>query len=121
MKNFITLISTLLILTSSLIASTVPGHKEVVGNEEVEVYIANENEDFQSFVYSGESQNFEINSKSEISFIQIMSEDGIIKFQLPVGAKNVTINKNLFETGQNKLGFVYKNKEEMEFAQVQIN
>lgn len=64
--------------------------------------------------------SFDFETNEEIGFIQIFDTEGNLEFQLPVSSSKVRINKDLFESGQSKLGFLLKESGEIQFAEVSI-
>ena len=75
---------------------------------------------FSGSSFDAESENLIFDTHNEISVVQIFNSNGDMEFQLPVMSNNVQINKNLFDTGVYKLGFVIQGQTEVQFTDVTI-
>ena len=60
------------------------------------------------------------NTNDDISVVQIFDGEGELIFQLPVMSDNVQIKKNLFDSGEYKLGFVLEGETEVHLTDVTI-
>jgi len=118
MKNLITILTVLTITFSSAFANTSP---EVLTNSEtVEVVIVESLEIFTNATFDSTSDNLVFDTKTDISVVQIYTAGGELEFQLPVGSTNIQINKNLFDQGIYKLGFILDGQSEIHFTKVTI-
>lgn len=119
MKNLIiTLTITLLTATMSF-ASVDP--VAVISTETVEVVNMESSSIFSDAEFNTVSENLEFETKNSIDMIQIYDVDGNMTFQLPVQSNNVKINKNLFDKGVSKLGFLIKGSDKAHYTSVKIN
>ena len=118
MKNLITLVAILTITVSSVFANTAP--EVLISSPNVEVVTVADLDIFSASTFDAQSENLVFDTHNEISVVQIFNSNGDLEFQLPVMAKNVQINKNLFDTGNYKLGFVIEGQTEVHFTQVTI-
>ena len=75
---------------------------------------------FKSTNYDNDTNNLVFETKENISFIQIFSIDNELQFQLPIMSSNVQINKNLFEVGEYKVGFMLVGDSKVHFTKVKI-
>ena len=75
---------------------------------------------FKSTNYDNDTNNLVFETKENISFIQIFSIDNELQFQLPIMSSNVQINKNLFEVGEYKVGFMLVGGSKVHFTKVKI-
>ncbi len=94
---------TVLILTHGLTASTEP--TILISAQEVEVTMFSDLDFFKSSIFDAESNNLIFITNQKVSVIQIYNEGGELEFQLPVEARMVKINRNIFGKGYFKLGF----------------
>ncbi len=94
---------TVLILTHGLTASTEP--TILISAPEVEVTMFSDLDFFKSSIFDAESNNLIFITNRKVSVIQIYNEAGELEFQLPVEARMVKINRNIFGKGYFKLGF----------------
>lgn len=117
MKNIITIFAAT-ILTTAAMATTTP--EVIVTDTEIEIVDAVSESLFLEASFNAENKNLSFQTKSDISFVQIINEEGVMEFQLPVDSNNVQINKNLFNEGNYKLGFIFKGKTDPHFTTVQI-
>ena len=118
MKNLITLIAALTITVSSVFATTTP--EVLISSPTVEVVTVADLDIFSGSSFDAESENLIFDTHNEISVVQIFNSNGDMEFQLPVMSNNVQINKNLFDTGVYKLGFVIQGQTEVQFTDVTI-
>lgn len=118
MKTLLTLLSALTITFSSAIASTTP--EILISSEEVEVVSIETLEFFSNAAFDASTDNLVFDTTKEISVVQIYNADDNMEFQLPVMSTNVQINKNLFDKGNYKLGFILEGEKEVHFTQVKI-
>ena len=118
MKNLITLVAVLTITVSSVFASTTP--TVLISTDDIEVVTVDKLDIFTSSFFNTESNVLVFDTHDEISVIQIFNDNGEMEFQLPVMSSNVQIRKNLFDTGNYKLGFVIEGDTEVHFTDVTI-
>jgi len=109
MKNLITIIA--LTICTSAFAGINPDVAEI--NTESVAFIA-------SIEYDADSQNLAFTTTTDISVLQIFNAEGNLEFQLPVMSDIVKINKNLFNTGKYKLGFVLEGDSEVHLTEITI-
>jgi len=119
MKNFTTIFISLIALTSTLLANVSP--IPVLSSDVVSVMaIDDASADlFISAEYDLDNENLVFETKEDINVIQIFKAN-ILEYQLPVKSKKVIINKNLFEKGDYKLGFIVAGKIEANYTEVNI-
>ena len=118
MKNLIVLITIFIITVTTVYASTTP--EVLISSPEVEVVTVADLDIFASSSFDTDTENLVFDTYNEISVVQIFNSNGKLEFQLPVMSDNVQINKNLFEEGNYKLGFVIKDQTEVHFTEVTI-
>lgn len=61
-----------------------------------------------SYDVSNSTINF--NTNSDVSFLQILDEDGQLQYQLPVFSKSIILDLEDFENGNYKLNLLMNNK-----------
>jgi len=121
MKTFTSTIIIAIFTITAAFATIVP--EVIMSNEELTIVDISTEKFITSITstnYNSTDSNLEFVTDQDISVIQIYNEDGVLEFQLPVMSKNVKINKNLFEQGEYKLGFLLKGNTEVQFTQVNI-
>lgn len=118
MKNLITILTILTITFSTAFASTTP--EVMISAPEVEVVNVNNLDFFTKASFDVSSDNLTFDTTDEMSVVQIFNAEGTMEFQLPVMSNNVQINKNLFDSGTYRLGFVLEGQTEVHFTQVTI-
>ena len=118
MKNLITIITVLTITVSSVFALTTP--KVLISTDDIEVVTVDKLDIFTSSFFNTESNVLVFDTNDDISVVQIFNDNGEMEFQLPVMSNNVQIRKNLFDTGNYKLGFVIEGQTEVHFTDVTI-
>ncbi len=118
MKNLITIITVLTITFTSAFATTTP--ETLISTADVEVVTVDNLDIFSSAEFDAESDNLSFTTNDNISVIQIFDADGNLEFQLPVMSNNVKINKNLFNTGVSKVGFILQGDSQAHFTKVTI-
>lgn len=70
--------------------------------------------------YNEAKENINFATYNEIAVIHIYDDENKLVFQLPIMSHNVTINKNLFDVGNYKLGFLMSGQKEIQFSQISI-
>ena len=118
MKNLITIITVLTITFTSALATTTP--ETLISTADVEVVSVGNLDIFSSADFDAESDNFSFTTNDNISVIQIFDAEGNLEFQLPVSSNNVKINKNLFNQGVSKVGFILEGQSQMHFTNVTV-
>jgi len=118
MKNLITIIAAFTLTATAAFASTTP--ETVISTENVIVVSIGELGFFTSAEYEADTQNLAFTTNHEMAIIQIFNSDGELEFQLPVMSDTVKINKNLFGTGEYKLGFMLKGQSQLHTTKVTI-
>ena len=118
MKNLITILAALTISFTSVFATTTP--ETLISNETIEVISIEGLEIFNSAEFDAETENLSFTTNEDISVIQIFSAEGELEFQLPVMSDNVKINKNLFDQGTYKLGFILQGESHLHTTQVTV-
>ena len=111
MKNIITTLAIITLTLTSVFANTTP---------EVEVVTINDLDIFSSSMFDTETESLVFNTNDDISMVQIFDNEGEVIFLLPVMSDNVQIKKNLFESGQYKLGFVIEGETQVHLTDVTI-
>lgn len=118
MKNLITIFAALTVTLSSAFASSTP---VVVFSSTVVEVVSIEALDFLTKAdFNSETQNLSFTTTTNISVVQIFNSNGDLEFQLPVMTNDVQINKNLFDKGEYKLGFILEGQTEVHLAKVTI-
>jgi len=110
MKNLITLLAILTLTTSVAFANNTPEVNVTIDNLEI----------FSSANFDSNTKSLDFTTISDMTSIQIFSLDGNLMFNLPVMSDHVAINKNLFETGSYKLGFVMDGNSQVHYTHVTI-
>jgi len=118
MKTIITIFTAIILSTTLATASTAP--KLIVSDSEIEIVTGSLESLFVDADFNAETQNLSFQTKSEMTYVQIMNSEGVLEFQLPVNSNSLKINKNLFSEGNYKLGFIFKGDKETHFTNVQI-
>ena len=75
---------------------------------------------FVNTAFDSQSENLVFDTKQPMKVVQIFNANDELEFQLPVMSKNVQINKNLFEKGNYKLGFIIEGDADVHFTNVEI-
>jgi len=120
MKNFI-LIFALVLTTISVSSANNNPDSKVTLIETAEYAVTFGDSDLISLAsFNVNESSFDFETNEEIGFIQIFDGEGNLEFQLPVSSNKIRINKNLFNTGQSKLGFLLKESGDIQFAEVSI-
>jgi len=119
MKNITTIIICFIAFSSTVFANVKP--IPVLNTEAVTVMALDDvsAELFISAEYDLVNENLVFETKEDINVIQIFKGNNL-EYQLPVMSKKVTINKNLFEKGDYKLGFIVAGKIEANYTEVNI-
>ena len=115
-----TIISTLLIMTTATVVFSSSRPEVLLSSPQIEVVTVESLAIFKSTNYDNETNNLVFETKENISFIQIFSIDNELQFQLPIMSSNVQINKNLFEVGEYKVGFMLVGDSKVHFTKVKI-
>lgn len=110
MKNIITILTLAIITSTAAMATSVPCIELNHNNLEF----------FVSADYNMAQETFDFNTAEKISIVQVYTMDGTLKFQLPVMSDQLSINRNLFDKGDYKLGFVMEGETEITFTKVNI-
>ena len=110
MKNLIIILATLALTSTTTFATTLPGSN--ISVEALDI--------FTSTSFDADTENLTFNTVEDISVVQIFNNNGDMEFLLPVMSNNVQINKNLFEEGTYKLGFVLEGQTQVHFSEVVI-
>ena len=118
MKNLITIITVLTITFTSAFATTTP--ETLISTADVEVVTVDNLDIFSSAEFDAASDNLSFTTNDNISVIQIFDADGNLEFQLPVMSNIVKINKNLFNDGVSKVGFILEGESQVHFTNVTI-
>jgi len=119
MKTIITILAALTITFSSVFATTNP-EGILISTEEVEVITVGKLDIFNSAEFDSASENLSFTTNDDISVIQIFNAEGSLEFSLPVMSNNVKVNKNLFEEGIYKLGFILEGQSQMHTTKVTV-
>ena len=118
MKNLITLFAVLSFTITSAFGSTKP--EVIISTETVEVVSIESLDFFTTATFDADTENLTFTTTKAMSVVQIFNAEGQMEFQLPVMSDNVQINKNFFDAGQYKLGFVLEGQSEVHFTDVTI-
>ena len=117
MKNIITTIAIITLTVTAAIANSTP--EVLISAPSVEVVTVN-HEIFTSSDFDVDSENLVFNTNDKIATVQIFNSEGKLEFQLPVMSTNVQINKNLFNSGEYKVGFLIEGQSDVHFTKVSI-
>jgi len=95
---------------------------KVLENINVSVSLSNADQTniFTTVAYNNNQRNIEFATKEAISYVQIFNASGALEFQLMVDSKKVKLSKNLFDSGDYKLGFLIAGQDNIQFADVVI-
>jgi len=95
---------------------------KVLENINVSVSLSNADQTniFTTVAYNDNQRNIEFATKEAISYVQIFNASGALEFQLMVDSKKVKLSKNLFDSGDYKLGFLIAGQDNIQFADVVI-
>ena len=121
MKNLILIF--VLVLSSVAVSSannTNPESSIVVLNSETLTVTTADSELISLASFNANESSLDFETYQNVTFIQIFNAAGELEFQLPVFSDNIRIHKNLFKSGQYKLGFVLENTTTLKFAEVNI-
>jgi len=118
MKNLITIFAVLTLALTTSFASTTP--EVIISTETVEVVTIEALDFFVSADFNNDTENLAFTTTKSISVVQIFNAAGEMEFQLPVMSDNVQINKNLFGSGDYKLGFLLDGETQVHFTEVSI-
>jgi len=118
MKNLIAIITVLTITFSSAFATTTP--EVIISNSDVEVVSVETLDFFTNASFDTDTELLEFSTTKDMTVVQIYNNDGEMEFQLPVMSSNVQLNKNLFGSGEYKLGFVLEGQNQVHFTNVTI-
>lgn len=118
MRNLLTILAALTITFSTAYANTTP--EVLISTAEVEVVTIEALDFFISSAFDQGSNNLVFDTTQDITIIQIFNSDGKMEFQLPVMSNNVQINKNLFDQGNYKLGFILEGQDQVHFTNVTV-
>jgi len=119
MKNLLTILAALTITYSTALASNTPA-AVLIDNAEIEVVTVEALDIFTNAAFDSVSENLIFDTTKDISVVQIYDASGDLEFQLPVMSNNVQINKNLFDKGNYKLGFILEGQSQVHFTKVSI-
>jgi len=121
MKNLILIF--VLVLSSVAVSSannTNPESSIVVLNSETLTVTTADSDLISLASFNANESSLDFETYQNVTFVQIFNAAGELEFQLPVSSDKVRIHKNLFETGNYKLGFVLENTTTLKFAEVNI-
>ena len=93
-KGILQILVGLLMLSQTVSASTEP--TILISAPEVEVTMFSDLDFFKSSIYDAESEDLIFITNQKVNVIQIYNEKGDMEFQLPVNARMVKINRNIF-------------------------
>ncbi len=117
MKNIITTIAIITLTVTGAIANSTP--EVLISAPSVEV-VTVDHDIFTSSAFDVDSDNLVFNTNDKITTVQIFNSNGKLEFQLPVMSTNVQINKNLFDAGEYKVGFLLEGQTEVHYTNVSI-
>ena len=118
MKNLITTLLIAILTSTVALSNTTP--EVLISEFDFEVVSVGALEIFVSAEFDAQSENLIFDTNKSMTVVQIFNEDGDLEFQLPVMSNNVQINKNLFDKGSYKLGFVIEGDAGVHFTTVNI-
>ncbi|WP_291964664.1 hypothetical protein [Maribacter sp.] len=96
----------------------------IMSNEKVECTIeSSENSEFLlTAEYNSKSEVIDFNTKDEVSFVQIFSEDGKMQYQLPVMSNKIKLSLKIFDENENyRLGFLINKNSKIHFTTLKVN
>ena len=115
------LISTLCVTALTMTFASASVTPEILLSEaDIEIITVEALDIFTSTSFDTETENIVFDTKKVMSVVQIFNANNELQFQLPVMSNNVQINKNLFESGANKLGFILDGDTRVYFTAVKI-
>ncbi len=117
-KGILQILVGLLMLSQTVSASTEP--TILISAPEVEVTMFSDLDFFKSSIYDAESEDLIFITNQKVNVIQIYNEKGDMEFQLPVNARMVKINRNIFGKGYFKLSFLLEDMMIPQFTNVFI-
>ncbi|MBT8191046.1 MAG: hypothetical protein HKN67_02395 [Saprospiraceae bacterium] len=123
MKRVLLIAAFSIAMITTSMASIIPTESlMIIKTAEVEVSLVDivQKDLFQVAQYSPESNSLDFVTADEIRYIQIFSEKGELKFQLPVLSRKVRISKGLFNSGEYRLGFIMDGHKTIEFTGVKV-
>ena len=118
MKNILTISLVLALNFTLALASTTP--ETLFSNEEIEVFVLENESIFNMVHFNTSDDNLSFSTTTDIQFVQIFNATGKMEFQLPVLTDQVKINRNLFDKGEYRLGFILVGDNTPHFTQVTI-
>ncbi len=118
MKNIITTLTIITLTLTSVFANTTP--EVLISTSDIEVVTVTDLDIFSSSMFDAETKSLVFNTNDDISVVQIFDAEGEMIFQLPVMSDNVQIKKNLFGSGEYKLGFVLEGETEVHLTDVTV-
>jgi len=120
MKNLILIFALVLSSIAVSSANTNPESSIVILKSET-VTVSSASSDLISLAsFNTNESSLDFETFENVAFVQIFNAEGDLEFQLPVSSDKIRINKNLFGTGQFKLGFLLENSSALKFAEVNI-
>ena len=119
MKNLILSLVLIATLTSGAFASIIPETK-IINTEKV-VVTSSVDAIFSDAKFNDVNSTMHFTTKSDISVVQIFDQNGELEFSLPVMARDVQLNTNLFgNKGIYKIGFVMEGQAKVHYTKVNI-
>ncbi len=118
MKTILFTLFMTILTVSTLYSSSRP--EVLLSSPDIEVITVESLAIFKSTNFDYQTENLIFETNENISFIQIFNKDNELQFQLPIKSTNVQINKNLFEVGDYKIGFMLNGDSKVHFTKVII-
>ena len=108
---------------SSIKATNILTELTIIKTAEVEVSLLHisQKKFFKTAEYNLKSNSLDFITAEKIHYIRIYTQQGELKYQLPVLSNKVRISKKLFKRGEYRLGFVVEGQKVIEFTNVKIN
>ena len=124
MKNLILSAVLIFSLVNTISASSDPVESlKVISSAKVEFTLSSVDQLslFEEAIYLPIKNVIKFETKSEMKFIQVFDDTGVLVYQLPVSSSKVRISKSLFTKGNYRLGFVFKNEKDVHFTSLTVN
>jgi len=110
MKNLILTIAIITLALSTSLANTNP--LDNTGDLETISFEMNDADKIEFSInvsYDLQQESLMIETGEEVSFIQVLNNDGVLQYQLPVFSETVVLDLNDFETGDYSLNLLFEN------------
>lgn len=111
MKNLILTFAIITTVLNTSVANTNPVKKTAdLETISFEMYDAEKIEFSINVSYDLQQESLMIETGEEVSFIQVLNNDGVLQYQLPVFSETVVLDLNDFEKGDYNLNLLFENE-----------